>query len=48
MFPFPFSFLGTSISAAAPILTASNAAVDVVTLIYDGTNYLATSVLNLS
>ena len=34
--------------ATAPILTASNAAVDVVTLIYDGTNYLATSVLNLS
>ena len=34
--------------ATAPTLTASNAAVDVVTLIYDGTNYLATSVLNLS
>lgn len=34
--------------ATAPTLTASNAAVDVVTLIYDGTDYLATSVLNLS
>ena len=34
--------------ATQPVLTASNAAVDVVTLIYDGTNYLATSVLNLS
>ena len=35
-------------NATAPTLTASNAAVDVVTLVYDGTNYLATSVLNLS
>jgi len=34
--------------ATAPTLTASNAAVDVVTLIYDGADYLATSVLNLS
>lgn len=35
-------------ATGTPTLTASNAAVDVVTLIYDGTDYLATSVLNLS